>query len=308
MNMKSELEYWKEYTGKQKIPNQVVYPLIEMFREFKPYGKDCFTELCNIFSGAYNKEIQQKNGLNYDLMYSIWNKINCIGTLTGPCLTGLVKLRKLNLFQKYILRKSCLYTVYSESIINNFICLFPEYKEEILKRENNKFSSDFSFNLRKLSESNEPNNLKPEYKKYLVIEPLDYQNIEITDSTKEGIHFRNIEHPISDLNEDSWFIDNFKPTEKYFKDQAIIFYHKMVKKSEDVLKMKSTVLMHLKDHTESYDKKVYEVLLNNINILYEFLNGSTEHIKGEKTQLVYSMTELLEKYINKDNSNFKHFF
>jgi alkyl sulfatase BDS1-like metallo-beta-lactamase superfamily hydrolase len=101
---------------------------------------------------------------------------------------------------------------------------------------------------------------------------------------------------------------SYSPNEKFFLQKAKNYKQMMVNLSKMVLEYKKLVVETLAPYMDYIDKKVYESLLYSIDRLYDYINGDSSKIKGEKTRLQYSIVEMLDKYINKDNTNYKLFF
>lgn len=274
---------WETYGEKRQLVMEVIPELVERIKPLKDFGKRIFGDMAHRnFGGVFLREKQQKFGFNPDLMYDIWNKINEIDGRIGPNLAGEFKMVKATIWDKIFGTKS-LRVVRGSSIVDHFIRLIPEFEEELVKRERDIQITNLANAIWKIH----PNNPK---------------NKRVDESKRKEMY---------DEHEWEWKGEKrigHEPNEKYFLYKAQKYRQMMINLSNLVLRYKDEVIQKLEPYKEYIDNKVYNGLLNKIDDLYNYINGDTSDIKGEKTRLQYSIVELLDKYINKDDTNYKKRF
>ena len=327
---------WDEYGEKRELIETKLPYLINKIRPLKEFGKRIFNDMDHdIFGGSYVGQLQKKYGLDTNLIYYTFNKINTIGSSIGPNLSGEFKSVKRNIWQK-ILGKPGLIVTKGTSIIDTLINIIPEFNEELLKKEKD-------LNIQKMVDEIwdfHPNN--PKNKKYIeqqvsfdnavnkalengkVATKDDYESNEtrydIEKQTKVLSDIAKAMSPFKDITKnesrEEWYdteewVDNKgvkrkskRMTEKYFIDKAKNYRQMMVNLSNMVLKYKEEVIETLTPYMEFLDKKVYNILLERIDSLYIYINGDSSHIKGDKNQHQFSIVEMLDKYISKDSGGF----
>lgn len=283
---------WKEYGEKREIIMVVIPKLIEKIKPLKEFGKRIFHQIAyREIGGSYMRELQIKYGFNHNMMHEIYNQINSLDNFVGPNLNGEFKMVKATLWDKIFGTKS-MRVVRGTSIVDHLIALLPEFHDELLKKEKDIELDKLVSSLWNLHQNN------PKNKKNVKLK----SDNEITNENRKDMY-----------DEYEWQYKDekrigTKPNEKYFLNKANNYKQMMINLSNMVLNYKEEVIKSLEPYMNYIDKKTYNSLLKKIDDLYNYINGDSSHIKGEKTRLQYSIVELLDKYINKDNTNYKTFF
>lgn len=274
---------WNIYGKKRKLVMEVIPDMVDKIKPLKDFGERIFGDMAyREFGGVFMKQKQKKYGFNDVIMYDIFNKINEIGNFIGPNLAGEFKMIKVTIWDKIFGTKS-MRVVEGSSIVDHLIKLIPDFKDELVKKE-----SDLQIN--KLVNSiweihpNNPKNKKLEESKRT--EMYDEYEWEWEGEKRKGIEVN----------------------EKFFLYKAEKYKQMMINLSNIILKYKKDFIKKIEPYKEYIDNKIYDGLISKIDELYDYINGDSSNIKGEKTKLQYSIVELLDKYINKDNKNYKVFY
>ena len=331
---------WDDYGEKRQLVEEKLPYLINRIRPLKQFSKRIFGDMAHSdFGGGYQREKQMKFGLDPDLMYYIFNKINTIGSDIGPNLAGEFKSVKRNLWDK-ILGKPGLIVTKGTSIIDNMIHLLPEFSEEMLKKEkdlniqnmvdeiwavhpNNPKNKELiaqsvSFdNAVKKGLGEKPDVTEKDYESDKTREDIEKETKALTDAVDKINPFKNMmkkESRVEWYDDHEWvdYKGNTKigkeTNEKFYIAKAEKYKKIMINLSKMVMKYKQEVINTLEPYMEYLDEKVYQKLLDKIDELYNQINGDTSDVKGIKNQHQYSIVEMLDLYINKDSSNFKERF
>jgi len=328
---------WEDYGEKRQLIEEVLPYLINKIRPLKQFGKRIFSDMAHgDFGGGYQREKQIKYGLDPDLMFYIFNKINTIGSDIGPNLAGEFKSVKRNLWDKILGRPGLIITK-GTSIIDNMINLLPEFSEEMLKKEkdlnvqkmvdeiwavhpNNPKNKQFieqqvAFdNAVKTALNKEPDTTEKDYESDESREDIEKETKALTDAIDKINPFKNM---MKNESREEWYDDyewvdhkgeiriGKESNEKFYIAKANKYRQMMINLSKMVSKYRQEVIDTLEPYMDYLDEKVYQKLLEKIDSLYEYINGDTSDIKGIKNQHQFSIVEMLNMYINKDTSNFK---
>lgn len=281
----NENSNWDDHVIKRRLVNDVIPNLSDMIKPIKDFGKRVSAKMReSVFGGMYLREKQKKHGFNPDIINDVHNNINSLDSYIGPNLAGEFKMVKATIWNKISGTKS-LRVVKGESIVDNLIRLIPEIEEELNDREkeiqlNNLVNSIWAIH---------PNNPK--------------NRIDDIVESKRSEMYDEEEYKWNDEIRKDYVVND-----KYFLYKAKKYKQMMINLSKKVLNYKSIVIENLEPYKDKIDKKSYNNLISAIDRLYNSINGDSSKIKGVKTRLQYSIVELLDKYINKDNSNYKVFF
>ena len=327
---------WKDYGEKRELVETVIPRLVNRIRPLKEFGQRIFHKIAyDEVGGTFNRERQMKFGFNADMMHEIYNQFNTIGSSVGPNLAGEFRMVKKTIWNKIFGTKSLAVTR-GTSIIDHLIALLPEFREELKKKESDLQIQDMVDQIWAVHPNNPKN--KEWFEEHKVFsdmlkkaegreneeekentetrEDIEKETKQLTDAVKKISPFKKLEENRKDMyDEEEWYNDYTKqtvigrtPNEQYFIQKAKNYKQLAINLSRMVLKYKQEIIDTLAPYMSYIDKKVYDSLLLKIDSLYNYINGDSSKIKGVKTRLQYSIVEMLDKYINKDNTNYKTFF
>lgn len=331
---------WKDYGEKRELVMDVLPKLINRIRPLDEFGKRMFQKIAhNELGGSYMTQLQRKYGYNADMMHEIYNQMNSFKSYVGPNLAGEFKMVKATIWDKIFGTKS-MRVVKGSSIIDNLMGLVPEFHGELKKSEEDLVVKKMVDEIWAIHPNNPKNKediaLSKEFDKAVnkaVGQEVSDEEIDKdyeSDETREDVErqtkqlhsaIKKIRSPFGKMEESrkDWYDEeewewqgetrkSLKPNDNYFKEKAKNYKQMMINLSNMVLKYKQDVIDALASHLDYIDKKAYNNLLASIDKLYNYINGDSSKVKGVKTRLQYSIVEMLDKYINKDNTNYKTFF